>query len=81
MNHAFRDVDGDLVVRDRDGTLRAVEEAESDPLPAFSATRRCEEHDIYLARSCPSCWSEVLGGDRPRRFVGRVFVPTSEVEP
>lgn len=82
MTHPFRDVDGTMVVRDRDGTLRPVDEpAEQPTLPRFSPDRMCEEHTIYTARRCPCCWSEVHGGDRPRQFIGRVYVPTPEDAP
>lgn len=40
---------------------------------------RCEEHDLYLATKCQSCWSEIVAGDRPRARLGRIHTPAEEV--
>lgn len=77
----FRDSDGEMVERDRYGDL--VPSTEPEPLPSFSANRLCSEHAEPFgnrAATCAACWSEIKSGDRPRRYLGRVYEPESPDE-
>lgn len=70
-----RDEDGNELIRTPDGDLVPVIEPDPDPLPEYPPLQVCAEHTQagHLAARCPACWSEILAGDRPRRFLGRVW--------
>jgi hypothetical protein len=71
----LRDEDGNLLIRTPDGDLVPVIEPEPDALPNYPPLQPCAEHTTfgYIAASCPDCISEIKGGDRPKRYLGRVL--------
>lgn len=68
------DTDGTPLRRTRDGDL-VPDRAANDPTPTYADTDVCGEHGHYgfTAARCPACWSEIKGGDRPRRYLGRIY--------
>lgn len=71
------DIDGVAYRRDRDGSLVPDLPPVVDAPPSYPEGTPCEEHGRYYgtaAATCFVCWSEAKAGERPRAFVGRVYL-------